>query len=402
MKQPIISGGHYDYPADGEFQPISGGTWWGSSFDIRCMPAPVGGKARNLRVKVKKGETVDADATFTLYIDGESTGLTCTVSSGNDAASDAVNEVSVSADDLLAWHCSYSGSNRYFAISCEFEPDTSRSGAVFSFLDGGLDTSSNEYYPFGCCGEGKSGTTLVSSPAPSDGTIKDAYVHIPTAPGSGASWTFTLYKNGAPTSLTITISGDSDTSGYDISNDVSVEAGDLLTWYVEPSSGTAPAACNNAAIGCIFDTGTDGEVPVFGGYYNLAVDGYFDDLFGGHRQAFRSAENDVIQIAPLAFELKKLYINLRFAPGSGKSTTWTVRDDGADTDLAVTVSDTATGGNNTSDTVSVADASLLAMHVAFSGTPTSQYPTWGMIAYIEPSGEPPAGLSAGQRVIMVM
>jgi len=65
---------------------------------------------------------------------------------------------------------------------------------------------------------------------PHAGHACHARVYLVNDPASGNSRTFTLYKNGAATTITITISG-SDTTGVDDTHFVSIAAGDVLSWY---------------------------------------------------------------------------------------------------------------------------------------------------------------------------
>ncbi len=76
---------------------------------------------------------------------------------------------------------------------------------------------------------------------PTTGTFSSLCINLTTAPGAGASWTWTLYKNGADQAISVNISGtqkqlcDSvDTTGF--------VPGDLVALHVTPSASPAPAA----------------------------------------------------------------------------------------------------------------------------------------------------------------
>ena len=69
---------------------------------------------------------------------------------------------------------------------------------------------------------------------PTGGTFKNLRIRLTSAPGAGNSWTFTFRKNRADTSLTVTISG-TDKEGSDISNTVSVVAGDQVSLKCVPT-----------------------------------------------------------------------------------------------------------------------------------------------------------------------
>jgi hypothetical protein len=70
---------------------------------------------------------------------------------------------------------------------------------------------------------------------PVAGTISEFYVNLDGSPGSGNSYTFVVRKNGADTPVTCTISG-TDTTGYDLTNSVDFDAGDLISVRVTPFS----------------------------------------------------------------------------------------------------------------------------------------------------------------------
>jgi uncharacterized repeat protein (TIGR02543 family) len=76
---------------------------------------------------------------------------------------------------------------------------------------------------------------------PTNGTFGSFCVNLTTAPGTGASWTWTLYKNGSDQNLTVTISG-SQTQVCDLVDTTGFVTGDLIGLHLTPSVGTAPVA----------------------------------------------------------------------------------------------------------------------------------------------------------------
>ncbi len=69
----------------------------------------------------------------------------------------------------------------------------------------------------------------------SECTIADLYVYLQTAPGAGKSWKFTFRKNGADTSLEVTIA-DTDQSGNDTAHPVSASDNDQVSMESNPTS----------------------------------------------------------------------------------------------------------------------------------------------------------------------
>jgi len=68
------------------------------------------------------------------------------------------------------------------------------------------------------------------------GTIKNLYIKLKSAPGSGNSWDFTLRKNGVGTALTVNIA-DFATTGNNTADSVSVSDGDWVSIESNPTSG---------------------------------------------------------------------------------------------------------------------------------------------------------------------
>ena len=79
----------------------------------------------------------------------------------------------------------------------------------------------------------------VAIPVPFGGTLTDLHVSVATAPGTGASWTFTVDKNGSATVLTCSITGVATTC-TDASL-LAVVKGDKIDLAVKPFGAPALA-----------------------------------------------------------------------------------------------------------------------------------------------------------------
>jgi hypothetical protein len=75
---------------------------------------------------------------------------------------------------------------------------------------------------------------------PTTGTFSSLCVNLTAAPGAGASWIWSLYKNGADQAVTVTISG-SETQACDSVDTTGFLPGDLVALHVTPSASPAPA-----------------------------------------------------------------------------------------------------------------------------------------------------------------
>jgi len=81
---------------------------------------------------------------------------------------------------------------------------------------------------------------------------------------------------------------------------------------------------------------------------------------------------------PVAGKLKNFYVRLNQAPGAGKSFTFTIRKNGADTALVVTISGTDTVGQNTTNEIEIAVGDLVNIKIAPTNTPTGAYVAFGL------------------------
>ncbi len=71
------------------------------------------------------------------------------------------------------------------------------------------------------------------------------------------------------------------------------------------------------------------------------------------------------------FTVQNLFVTLQRAPGLGNSRTFTVRKNGVDQALAVTVADNAISGFDTTDSFTVAPLDLISVIETSSGTPNT-------------------------------
>ena len=94
---------------------------------------------------------------------------------------------------------------------------------------------------------------------------------------------------------------------------------------------------------------------------------------------WNASETPVEQVIPAAGTFKNLSILLNTAPGSGSSYAFTLRLNGADTDLVTTVSDTDKSAINETDEVSVSAGDTVAIKVVPTNTPNVGDASWSFI-----------------------
>jgi hypothetical protein len=99
------------------------------------------------------------------------------------------------------------------------------------------DDTNDSFLPWGMNGVSPTESAVEVPIANVGTTITDLHVRLTTAPGTGASWTLTIDKNGTATALFCTISGVATTCND--SSLVAVSPGDTITLKATPF--TTPA-----------------------------------------------------------------------------------------------------------------------------------------------------------------
>jgi hypothetical protein len=95
-------------------------------------------------------------------------------------------------------------------------------------------------------------------PWAASGTLRNLIVKLSTAPGSGKSFVFTVRVNGVDSGVTVTIA-DTDTTARDITNSVSVSAGDYVSLKAVPSGTPTSAGADYPQLCIEFESTSAGE-----------------------------------------------------------------------------------------------------------------------------------------------
>lgn len=95
---------------------------------------------------------------------------------------------------------------------------------------------------------------------PRAGTIKSLYVQSDVAPGASKSWAITVRKNGVDQTMTVTLSGASQTTGSDLAHPITVGAGDSISIKIVPTSTPAVARISWGMDFVVADAGDGGAV----------------------------------------------------------------------------------------------------------------------------------------------
>jgi hypothetical protein len=207
---------------------------------------PTSGSIKNLYVLLSTdpGDS-PSDYKFTLYVNGSTSTLTCTIVADATIGNDTAHSVSVVAGDYV-----------YLAIIPENTPSANLVDVSYGFtflastdgesiiLGQSSDTPTNtqtEYnYLNSTLYSNKWSTTEKFQSAHSGFTLKDFYVKQSDTSGSGKQWDYTIRGGGGSTALTVSIAGASDTTGNDTAHTYDlVDYDDLAIMAVPTSTPTA-------------------------------------------------------------------------------------------------------------------------------------------------------------------
>lgn len=224
-------------------------------------------------------------------------------------------------------------------------------------------------------------------------TLTGLYVLLTAPPNTGKSYTFTVYKNGVATALTLTISGAAVTN-TDSTHSVTFAAGDTIALASVSPSGTPDATgimywnliTDDAGVAAFPITGTNGtsasaSATQYAGLFSVNSSG-----------GWKTTESDIAAVMPTAGVIKNLYVGSQVVPGtaaSGKSYKLTLYKNGVAQALTATILDAATAANDTNGAhaVTYAAGDTISIEVVPTATPTATRLFWGMSWYPTVAGE---------------
>ena len=385
MRQVII-GGKFDSlnNAATEYNWITGGESWHPTEALKQMLVSTAGILVNLHVKLDGSPGAGKTWTFTLMVNGSPSALTFDISDDDTEGSNTANDITVAAGNGISIRATSSGSPtaRSATWSLIFRGDTKKE----SLFLGRTDAHKTQLRFLGIAGINTSTQDEddLYQVIPTAGKIKNLYVEMINAPGSGSeAYRYTLRLNKANSALTVTITGAA-TTGNDTTHEITVAAGDTVGLYSEPLN--SPANTTTAKIGMTFVADTDGESCLLGGQFpspSSTVDNY--TTITTSTQSFGATEINARQLVAQPCILKNLYVEIGKAPSAGDSWDITVRKNEVDTDLTVRIAgSTAVTGNNTSDSILFSAFDYVTMEITPTSSPdqTVNGMKWGMVMVV--------------------
>lgn len=352
---------------------LNGRLLGGSQFIPTPIPPGGGGTLSNLRIRRITAPVAATSHTITVRKSGVGTAVTATIAAGANYAEDTAHSVTFADTDTISVFTTKVGApgSSDYQVAFDYTPTTANL-SIYGFNSSG---TTNFNAPFFGLNGSAAESDVSSSEVPCSGTFSSLAVLLKTAPGVGNSRTFLLRLNGVDQDGT---GGTPDTravvsganTGASASFTLSVAAGDVLT-VKQTTSGT-PAGSTNLT-GSVAFTPTSGALAVAaansdvantgGTSYNWAISGINADLTEANVQMLGGVTTQYVST---------MYLSLRAAPGAGKSWTCALRNNGADTGLAVTISGASDRrGHAIVAPIPIASGDLWDLKFTATGTPAT-------------------------------
>jgi hypothetical protein len=233
--------GRLSLPWDSRYTGLTGSSWSDATENEVRQICPTSGTIKNLYISqnINAGGVGDG-YTYTVRKNGANTTLTCSTTNAETTANDTTHSFTVAAGDVLTIHGQEDGTadnNVTTAFGCTFLADTNGESIIMFTPIDDLSSSTTEYNrvsgDYGVWDTTEANLQQLSQEC----VLKNFYVQLETAPSSGDDYTFTVRVNAAsPGSGLVVQISDTDTTGNDTSNTVSVSDGDNLTMMVVPNS----------------------------------------------------------------------------------------------------------------------------------------------------------------------
>jgi len=332
------------------------------------------GKISQWNLKLEDAPGANKSWTFTIATQAGDTAAVVTIS-GTATTGSWAGVLNVAAGDLIWIRADPSATPTSTTMSCTalWQPQTAHK----QWWCGGAGILAGGYQEIGTGNWAWSAEADAQCRAPCAGVMSNLRVNLDTSPGVGKTRVIATRKNGSTTGMSVSITGNTDKTGLDAVNTLTVAEGDLISIYTTLTSGG-----NNSAqyVTCDFVATTADRLAFVCGGENQGLN------TGAARYAAITSSNVYVGTAEKYFRnrapamtLKRFFVYLNASPGAGKSYKFEICVNGTPSALTITIADAATSGAVTAD-VSVTDGQTLSVLETPSGTPTLRYATWGATA----------------------
>lgn len=245
-------------------------------------------------------------------------------------------------------------------------------------------TSATGFMNPGSAGGGATSTTATDRQliTPTAGNFTKLTAALTTAPGASKSYAVSLRKANTTDSLTATVTGAASTV-VSTTGSTAMAAGDAFTIKIVPS-GTPTSSPLKVCL-TVAPT-TPGEIILSGNGTALsAVSGtvQYNQFFVANQGWFTGGEFSLFHVVP-AGTISALNVKLTVAPASGKSRTFTFRQNLADSALVTTISNTAVANSDTTHSVTTADGDKISMKAVPSSTAATAIGQYSLVFVYPP------------------
>jgi hypothetical protein len=354
-----------------------GGTIPTATTGIMEAPMPTAGTFSNLTIGYQTTITQGSLA-ITMTKNGSATSLTCTVQSGTQTCTDATHTVSVVAGDTVGYTYVPTGtptaSANSLPLSVLFTSTAANEGILLTSGNPTSGASNSVTNYFNVVGQPSFTATenLSSFVLPVAGTIDQVYMVSNNAAGTGGSFVYTLEKNGADTTVTCTLSGNSALTCNDTTHSATFAAGDTVSLKSVPSG--SPNASARIRFGMRWKPTTTGQALVMGSANGVATSGTGNTPMNGWSSVSGTEQNrqDIVPIANITF--KQLYALVSTVPGGSTTRTLTLRKGAtpgnaqSSSTLTCTIASAATSCQDTSDSYASTLENFVNLQTTTSGT----------------------------------
>lgn len=347
---------------------------------------PQAGTVVTCRFKLTAAPGVGNSWTFTLFKNGSTTGQLVTISGANTTGDFSPNTTYI-AGDLLQFQITLTGTPAASGLSYGVVLDQDGCPCLSGSNSSNLNNAASRFFGL------HAGAIMTAAPSPGGsvvptaGVFSNAYVRLSGASGAGTSYTLTLYKNGSPTSLAVTLSNVA--TNNNTVNTVSVAAGDTVYWEASISGTPTARICS---VSCLFTPTTDGEsilTYTSSGVAAQSLNTTATRYQGfGSEVAWNATEANKSSLAPQDIALRNLYVLASAPAGAGRSYTFTARKTNADTLLVTSISgDSQVNNQDTSNQIIMLADSVISFKSVPAGTPTQVALSFGIVAFTPPTNE---------------
>lgn len=310
--------------------------------------------ARNLTVRVNTNART-TNVTVRFRKNGADGNQNITIAGGATGwFQDTTNEDALVDGDTFCYRVQTLGSGGTIIISGiynEFESDTGNAHTYMGKQDNAYNSTSNttSYLSIGGVGTTTSATPSTmetnGTGVPCDGTLSNLQFRIITNTRI-VDVPVTVYKNGAASALSVTVTAGATGFFEDASNTVSIAHGDFINLGVVPGAGGGSFTMRYFAVLFVGDAD---EAPLVGPEATNAVNGTIYAHPGAGDTSPSATESAVEMLIPFDCSVTGLRNSGNFGTGGGSAT---VRVNGVDT--AVTASTASSGTHRIGDYVNEA------------------------------------------------